>query len=756
MRKFKIALIFFIGVYFFSSIVLACAPEFGYGQYLVHGAKKGFMSMPEGHFLFELERITGKKHKSKDPNYSEKSKENTADADVLDLEEALSELNISDDKKEQILSSYADARSQILFYLKNYPVENKFLWFGGRFRHYERIKDIDTRPRFSIELSNINVPLEFSLYLRGAVFYHNNDFKEAIKIWKALLNLPEGNRLYKSTWACFMIGKSYLSMRNQKEAIKYFELTRKYKEQGYKDSLNLTEESYGWQALAEYELGDYASSINHYSEILDINSLNKVCSRTLEQNENIIIKVIKNETAREVLASWLVSHWWESFYYGRAEATEITKAQVFLDAIEQANIKGEIKNADRIAWLYYNIGDFKNTKRWLDLSNYKTALSQWIDIKLLLRGGDIEGAINKLHNIISLFEKNNEWNVFYEGGKDFVLDNIYESIGVLRLSRQEYLMAFDVLLKSNYWKDIAYLAENVLTTEELESVLGQYKGITLRNNDFLGYSRRLEDKTLYSSLLYLTARRFARIGDWNKAIEYMPNNFRRWSYSKDGYGIEYENINLKELLIDLKTYLESSRDITLSKKERALNYYKAGLLMRRYGMELVGTELEPDCFIENGQYDISVLASRFAIITDYRDKHYYDADYWDDDVREINQLREKITKERDFFYGTEDEERRVLESMPKPLRRFHYRYIAADLMWEASKLLSDNDPIKVKALHAGGTYLKVKYPEEANKFYRELVLSCPDTEIGKKAKELRWFPKDIEIDYSIIDNNKIL
>jgi len=62
-------------------------------------------------------------------------------------------------------------------------------------------------------------------------------------------------------------------------------------------------------------------------------------------------------------------------------------------------------------------------------------------------------------------------------------------------------------------------------------------------------------------------------------------------------------------------------------------------------------------------------------------------------------------------------------------------------MWKGAQLLPDNEELKAKALCRGGTYLKVRDPKTADKFYKALVKTCGQTELGKEAAKLKWFPK---------------
>ena len=91
-----------------------------------------------------------------------------------------------------------------------------------------------------------------------------------------------------------------------------------------------------------------------------------------------------------------------------------------------------------------------------------------------------------------------------------------------------------------------------------------------------------------------------------------------------------------------------------------------------------------------------------------------------------------------------EELKRVEKQHIKEKRRWHYIYSAVDLAWEAAELLPDNDDTTAHVLCAAGSWIKAKYPEEADRFYKALVLRCRKTKLGQEADKLRWFPKVIE------------
>ena len=78
----------------------------------------------------------------------------------------------------------------------------------------------------------------------------------------------------------------------------------------------------------------------------------------------------------------------------------------------------------------------------------------------------------------------------------------------------------------------------------------------------------------------------------------------------------------------------------------------------------------------------------------------------------------------------------------KPGKRFHYRYIAADLAWRAAKLMPDNSEETARILHTAGGWLKVRDPDAADRFVQAIESRCARTEIGKATLKLHWFSPD--------------
>jgi len=128
----------------------------------------------------------------------------------------------------------------------------------------------------------------------------------------------------------------------------------------------------------------------------------------------------------------------------------------------------------------------------------------------------------------------------------------------------------------------------------------------------------------------------------------------------------------------------------------AASLWSAARILRYHGMELVGTELAPDWHVHDGAYD----------------------------------------------WGFDDEHRLAPAAADvEPHARFHYRYRAAALAWEAAQLMPDNTDATASVLCEAGTWLKIRDPQAADRFYKALVRRCGRTDLGRAADTLRWFPR---------------
>jgi hypothetical protein len=106
---------------------------------------------------------------------------------------------------------------------------------------------------------------EFAIYLAGRTLGEAGNLLGARAAWHALLAMPPADRVWRSTWAAFMIGRSYQD-DDPAEAIRWFRRTRELAAEGFADSLGLANSSLGWEAYAELDLDNHPRAIRLYLE----------------------------------------------------------------------------------------------------------------------------------------------------------------------------------------------------------------------------------------------------------------------------------------------------------------------------------------------------------------------------------------------------------------------------------------------------------------------------------------------------------
>ena len=194
-------------------------------------------------------------------------------------------------------------------------------------------------------------------------------------------------------------------------------------------------------------------------------------------------------------------------------------------------------------------------------------------------------------------------------------------------------------------------------------------------------------------LRHLLARRLTRLGRWKEARAYFPTA-------------------IQPKLDSYVAAIQRAHDRNLGREDRADAFWKAATIARSDGMELLGTELEPDSFAEGGSYH---LESPAEVRSDPRVENVAGA--------------------------TDDEIKRAARSAPEPDRRFHYRYVAANHAWSAAELMPDESDATARVLYEAGSWIAPRNPGEAEPFYQALVSRCRTTELGKAAIKAKWFPK---------------
>jgi tetratricopeptide (TPR) repeat protein len=523
-----------------------------------------------------------------------------------------------------------------------------------------------------------NLPREFELYLRGAVAWHADDIKSARKSWLAVMDLPGAQRKYRTVWAAYMLGRSYVK-ENPPQAIKRFKNVRKLVTEGFADSLGLSAASLGWEGRAELNRKDYCRAIElymlqHKSGSKSAAASLRVCAaRILRADENTLVKAAKHELSRRVITAHLVagrSHLWMG-----AESIKPEQTKIWLAAVTKSGVK-DVRGADRMGWAAYRAGQMKSARHWVSLAPADAPIAQWIRAKLLLRDGKLDQAAAMLAKVVRKLPKikdptgENKLAYWSEHSRRVA----GSELAVLKMSRRQYVEAMDLLSRYN-WAGAGYIAERVLTVDELTKYID--------NSDEPGW--------LFCSIL---ARRLARMGRWKQAKKY--------------FSLEDCKI-LDEYIQNIRDGNDSKR----SKAKRAESFWKAATIAHDYGVDLMG----------------------YATANEYGRQPDGTFHLWHDNRRTLRPWDYKAAP------VTTDERKRTAKHRPKDPRRWHYLYEAAGHAWSACELMPDELDKTARRLCEAGTWLKYGNPDAADRFYKAMVIRCGSTKLGQQADKLRWFPK---------------
>ena len=180
--------------------------------------------------------------------------------------------------------------------------------------------------------------------------------------------------------------------------------------------------------------------------------------------------------------------------------------------------------------------------------------------------------------------------------------------------------------------------------------------------------------------------------------------------------------------------LSVGEDASNPKSVRAKNLWKAACIMRYEGMELFGSEVAPDWYYYEGNFDLQPL-------------HYIRGS--DEHAKSlgwgIGHIDRNRIKEAKLVGSSIDEQKKIEMHPVTPERRFHYRYNAIDMAWKAAQMMEDNSDLTARVLCIAGKWQEKLDNGKADVFYKMMVKRCGSTELGKQADELRWFP-NVEID----------
>ena len=391
-------------------------------------------------------------------------------------------------------------------------------------------------------------------------------------------------------------------------------------------------------------------------------------SEVLTKGSDVLRPLAVNPRTQRVLTAFVISRrtpgWPDSQSPnppeagGRGLKADVSRA--WLQAVEAAGVK-DVESAAKLALAAYQSNDMPLAWRWIKRAP-SSPVAQWLQAKMLLHDGKTTQAAALLASLTPAFpiEPPSTNRIASAQFKDLLFIEAEDSdpelipaaqqvlgeLGVLRLARREYVQALDALLNAGFWMDAAYVAERVLTADELKTYVDGYwppvppEQVAEETGKY-GQSE-VSPALLRTQIRYLLARRLMRSFRGDEAHEYYPPE---WTPQ----------------YLALAQALRTGWDESLPADQRAKALFQAAIITRTNGLELIGTEVEPDWQVHGGGYQVGVTVA----------------------IRATNEAAKVLV-------ASEDELNRAAQHHVDPEKRFHYRYQAATLAWEAAKLMPDN------------------------------------------------------------------
>lgn len=546
-------------------------------------------------------------------------------------------------------------------------------------------------------------------YIAGAVEFRADNYEEALGYFKAINRLPPEQRRVRLVAAAYMQGRVYQRLGDLAEARAAFQATRRAAEGGAPDPQGLAVASLGEEARVDLveagltkadwavtapDLSDaarvrlisravllYAEQANRGSKMALL-SLREV-ARSLIDNEGLLKRAAADPLIRRLLVAYVVARdgttTWDDGPYGTDEPMVVSISEAVLS--QPAPPSGP--DLDRLAALAYQAARYEIAEKLA--AQPAGPLGLWVRAKLALRRGDRAAAVKDWTAAFTAVEQPDSEAMIDPASRT----RLRGETAVAKLSQGDYGHSLSLLFPAadTYWGDVIYIAERVLTVDELKTFVDSLPPAKpmpppAADSDW-GYRVPATER-----LRELLARRLVRVGRISDSLPYFePTPGLPPDPSRADRATPEE----------VRTYLaavEATRqgwpfDWPWQWVDRAEALYKLSVMTRERGMELMGTEGPPDEASTGGSF-------AYGLGQDSPNGN---------------------AKTPSKLLGP-DEMRRFEASAPKPDARFHYRGIAADqalaaadflpqrsqayaatLCWAARHAFASADPAKAEAIY---------------------------------------------------------
>jgi tetratricopeptide (TPR) repeat protein len=519
------------------------------------------------------------------------------------------------------------------------------------------------------------LPSAVADYIAGAVEFQAERYDRAMAYFDAIDALPPEQRAIRQVAAAYMKGRIHEARGEAEEARGAFRAARAYAEAGASDPMGLAVASFGEEARVDLveaglitpapwpiEVVDdpakasslIAQAVRLYAEQaareskIALLSLRQVAS-LLVADADVLGRVIDDPLVRRLLVAYAVSREgpWDE------ESSEVVTSTV-IDAALRLPTPTAGEEIDRLAALAYQAGRYDAAERLTAKTDRPLGL--WVRAKLALRHSDREAAVRDWTAALAASQKAGDASDLDDDTRMRLLGETAVAKLIAGTYEESLRLLFPVA--QTYWGDVIYVAERILTIDELKSFVDGLPPADPKPHRAASDEPSPQDRT--EDLRALLARRLAREGRIAEALPYYPATVDRWSNEP----AERQEPLAAEARDYAKAVEAAQPTWRWRNVSRAEALFDVAMLTRTRGMELLGTEGPPDVAAVDGSFSwgYGQTSPRGAVDTTTR------------------------TDTSDPLLGP-DEATRFAASAPKPDKRFHYRAIAADRALEAADLL---------------------------------------------------------------------
>jgi hypothetical protein len=553
------------------------------------------------------------------------------------------------------------------------------------------------------------LPMDIRYYTVGAVAFSHGDLRNAVLCFSTVIGQPQADG-WRLVLADYMLARSLARSGDPPNAERVFAKTRARVAGGAPDPLGLAVASLGEEAKLHLDAGDIAGAIKLYAEQAAdgsgeaVQSLRMVAADAMAHPERLAALVQDPMTQRLLVinALALAGDYLHALHSGGAEGDigddgffppddlDLGPLRALVAAIQQSRVMAP--QLDRLAALSYRLGDYAGAKALAEKAT--GPMASWVRAKLALQANDRAAAAKYYAQALSEAASDSGKGALEESSTTLLRGEM----GTLTLVRGDFVRAMQVMwpVAGTYWGDVAYLAERVLTTDELKSFVDARVPPPAVWPDLEGPGPIQPVRQLRG----LLARRLMRDGRYADAVGYFP------PAAKDQPDARRDAVSFGKAIGRSRGAFWAT--------DRAQAGWQAATLLRHSGMETMGTEIAPDQAAMGGDFDFG-----YGPGPDVLFKHAGD------------------------FVA--DERARYDASAPKPDKRFHYRYLAVDQALAAA----DEVPARSQAFaailcQASGWMMETHDDRKARDIYLRYVANgavvpfakhfgedCPDPDFTK-------------------------